>query len=159
LLEADKPRNGFAAIHATAGTLVLRTQLDLWQMLRPAVQPGAKIDYTWPEERVLVDFRADTPFSIVSGNNFRAAREMSDHHYDLVITNIPAENQWLPLDLSLETGAGEPNLSVTWSTAEDPRERPLALHRQFLPWVAGAATNTLASRSSPPEIAGANWLN
>ena len=30
------------------GQLVLRTKLDLWQVLRPAVQPGSTLDHTWP---------------------------------------------------------------------------------------------------------------
>src|SRR5205823_3285028 len=47
----------------TAGRLKLRTQLDLWQMLRPAVQPGAKIDYTLPTEAVTLVFSASAPFS------------------------------------------------------------------------------------------------
>src|SRR5262249_2323428 len=33
------------------GRLTLRTKLDLWQMLRPAIQPGSKLDYTPPPER------------------------------------------------------------------------------------------------------------
>ncbi len=34
------------------GMLTLRTKLDLWQMLRPAVQPGSTLDYTLPDEEV-----------------------------------------------------------------------------------------------------------
>src|SRR5262249_9917013 len=32
------------------GELTLRTTLDLRDMLRPAVQPGSRIDYEWPAE-------------------------------------------------------------------------------------------------------------
>ena len=39
------------------GTLTLRTKLDLWQMLRPAVQPGSTLDYTLPDEEVHLDVR------------------------------------------------------------------------------------------------------
>ena len=36
------------------GEIVLRGQLDLTDMLRPAVQPGSKIDYEYPPESVTV---------------------------------------------------------------------------------------------------------
>ncbi len=38
------------------GRLTLVTQLDVWQMLRPALQPGSTIDYTLPEELVSFAF-------------------------------------------------------------------------------------------------------
>src|SRR5262249_51110364 len=40
-----------------AGKLTLKTKLDLWQMLRPAVQPGSKLDHEWPAEKVKVHLR------------------------------------------------------------------------------------------------------
>src|SRR5262249_34200863 len=46
------------------GKLTLRTQLDLWQMLRPAVQPGSHLDYTLPPEQVTVTFTAHGPLDV-----------------------------------------------------------------------------------------------
>ena len=45
------------------GELTLRGQLDLTDMLRPAVQPGSKIDYEYPPESVTVTFNAASPKS------------------------------------------------------------------------------------------------
>ena len=39
----------------------LRGQLDLTDMLRPAVQPGSKIDYEYPPETVTVAFNTASP--------------------------------------------------------------------------------------------------
>src|SRR5207249_4973119 len=50
-----------------AGTLVLRGQLDLREMLQPAIQPGSKLDYERPTEEVSVVFEAGAPFSSQSG--------------------------------------------------------------------------------------------
>ncbi|MEZ6081187.1 MAG: hypothetical protein R3C56_37620 [Pirellulaceae bacterium] len=36
--------------------LTLQTQLDLRNLLHPAVQPGAKLEHTWPDDPVYVDF-------------------------------------------------------------------------------------------------------
>ena len=41
------------------GELMLRGQLDLTDMLRPAVQPGSKIDYEYPPESPTVTFTTD----------------------------------------------------------------------------------------------------
>src|SRR5690606_2638847 len=35
--------------------LTLQTQLDLRDLLHPAVQPGAKLEHTWPDDPVYVD--------------------------------------------------------------------------------------------------------
>jgi putative heme-binding domain-containing protein len=40
------------------GELELQTQLDLWQFLQPAIQPGARLDYERPSEQVTVRLRA-----------------------------------------------------------------------------------------------------
>src|SRR5262249_22736941 len=46
------------------GKLTLRTQLDLWQMLRPAVQPGSRLDYTLPPEDMTVTFTGSGPLDV-----------------------------------------------------------------------------------------------
>ena len=43
----------------------LRTQLDLWNMLRPDVQPGSHVDYTLPPEEVAVHLGALVDKSLV----------------------------------------------------------------------------------------------
>jgi hypothetical protein len=40
------------------GKLTLKTKLNLHDMLRPAVQPGSKIDYEWPIEHVTLTLRS-----------------------------------------------------------------------------------------------------
>src|SRR5258706_14218375 len=40
------------------GTLNLRAQLNLWQMLRAATQPDSKLDFEYPSESVTVVLRA-----------------------------------------------------------------------------------------------------
>src|SRR5205814_868841 len=51
--------DGLRSAVQQAGELRLSTQLDLRDMLRPAVQPGAKIDYEWPAEHVTLTFISD----------------------------------------------------------------------------------------------------
>src|SRR5207244_3939174 len=49
------------------GRLILRTKLDLWSMLRPAVQPGSRLDHAWPVEKVTLTLRAGSRFTIKLG--------------------------------------------------------------------------------------------
>jgi putative heme-binding domain-containing protein len=60
------------------------------------------------------------------------------------------------LEITLATGR-EPQLDVSWFTAEDPRPRPLPLRRVLLPWAKPYVA--LAVASSTPEIDGGNWAN
>jgi len=55
--ESAEHRRLFALLKKP-GTLALRTQLDLWQMLHPAVQPGAKLDFEYPVELTTVSIKA-----------------------------------------------------------------------------------------------------
>src|SRR5262249_37519249 len=51
---ASQEHAGLFELLKRPGTLVVRGQLDLWLMLHPATQPGAKLDYEYPAEKVTV---------------------------------------------------------------------------------------------------------
>lgn len=132
------------------GMLKLQGQLDLWQMLRPTVQPDSKLDYDYPPERVTVVVRADSKLEVKVGDvavpvNGNEAR----------ISTQPKENHWLPIEVTLETSASKPRLDVSWFTAEDPRPRPFPLRRVLLPWAKPYVPPALVSRI--PEIQGGEW--
>lgn len=142
------------------GTLRLRTQLDLWQMLRPAVQPGSKIDYTLPPETVTLVFDSSSPFSAKTpAINVNSAMIPGGRHH-LTISHAPKEGEWLPLEIALQTISSEkPTLEVAWHTAEDPRPRPLPLRRFLLPWASPQSEPTAEEGERHiPELAGGNWL-
>jgi putative heme-binding domain-containing protein len=136
------------------GTLTLSGQLDLWQMLHPAVQPGAKLDYEYPPETVTVVLKSGGSLKLKT--NVQVTRV---NRHELRITNASKQNQWLPLEITLATGAGEPKLEASWFTAEDPRPRAFPLRRILLPWAA-PNTGDLSVAIVPrqiPEIAGGDW--
>src|SRR5262249_57827007 len=58
LTAGSAPHDALWAAMAKPGTLTLKAQLDLTDMLRPAVQPGSQIDYEWPPETVTVTFQS-----------------------------------------------------------------------------------------------------
>lgn len=142
---------------ARRGTLTLRGQLDLWSMLRPAVQPGERLDFTLPAERVTVSFtsasgtppRLSFPVGAIAPNVAVSARGAR------LLRVSPRERVWLPLTVACDTGEGEVGLHVSWFTAEDDRPRALALRRVLAPWATPPAP--AIQPIAPPELAGGNW--
>jgi putative heme-binding domain-containing protein len=142
---------------ARPGVIKIRTQLDLWQMLRAATQPGSKLEFKYPGESVTVVLKASLPIRVTAPVMKVTQRNPREVH--LVCT--PEENDWQALEISMENASGtEPMLDVSWFTAEDSRPRALPLRRMLLPW----ATPDNGNEQTPkerniPEIAGGNWLH
>lgn len=140
-----------------AGELRLAAQLDLADMLRPAVQPGATIDYEYPPEIITVHLRSSHPFGArAAGADISATAEADG--YAASVECRGDENDPLALEIMLSTGGDEPTFSVAWSTAEDDRLRPLATDRLLLPWARKSepASDELVERAIP-ELDGGNW--
>ncbi len=135
------------------GKLTLRAQLDLWSMLHPMVQPGAKLDYEYPPETVTVGLKSAAAVELKT----RAPVRRRGAH-EIKFTVPGRQNQWLPVEITIETGRGDPDLEVFWFTNEDPRPRALPLRRILLPWaVPYAGESFLAKPRQIPEIAGGDW--
>jgi putative heme-binding domain-containing protein len=133
------------------GTLTVRCQLELWQMLHPAVQPAATLDYEYPPETVTVVLKASSKLDVQSSAKIERP---SDHEVHLKVS--PSENAWVPLELALATGVkDEPVIEVSWFTAEDPRARALPLRRILLPWARPNIAPAIVTRI--PEIEGGDW--
>jgi putative heme-binding domain-containing protein len=133
------------------GILKMRAQLDLWQALRAATQPGSRLDYEYPPETVTVVFKSSGDLKL----NAPKARRVSANESQVTVES--ARNQWLPIELTLATG---PNcaLDVSWHTAEDNRPRALPLRRIFLPWAKPQEGDSFETAPrAVPEIAGGNW--
>jgi len=140
------------------GTLTLRGQLDLWQMLHPAVQPGAKLDYEPTVEQVTVRVESDRSFILkrdkVPGHSFQPAGR---HFLDL--RSESREGEWISFEIAFASGSGAPKLEATWSTADDPRPRPFPLRRFLLPWAKSKPEPLVATaKRQLSELEGGNWL-
>ncbi len=154
--EQSAAHSPFWAALSKAGKLNLKAQLDLWQMLRSATQPGGKLDFEYPNETVTVVFQSDLPMEITA----RSAKVERVNGNESRLTVTLKSNEWIPLELNLQTSASvAPTLAVSWFTAEDERIRPLPLRRILLPW-ARPAENSIPEETERviPELAGGNWL-
>lgn len=141
-----------------SGTLMLHTQLDLWHMLRPAIQPGASIDWAPPPEKVTVTLRSSQPLQLWIGSEpVSVVRGSKDFAAEFSTT--PREREPITLDLALTTGAQPPRLEVSWVTDEDAHPRALPLRRLLQPWVKPESeTRDLVAARPIPELAGGDWL-
>jgi hypothetical protein len=84
-----------------SGWLVLRGQLDLWQMLQPAIQPGAKLDYERPSEDIVVRFASKAEGYATFGTNMAVPFGKDGEMFVARLADQPRENRWIPFELKL----------------------------------------------------------
>ncbi len=133
------------------GELTLRGQIDLVDMLRPAIQPGSKIDYEYPPESVTVTFNAVSPES-------KLKVIAADTKSPATFTVPATANKLVPIEIHLTKERGPAAFAAQWTTNEDNRPRPFPLRRLILPWAdtSGKAEDaTIVVR--PPELEGGSW--
>jgi putative heme-binding domain-containing protein len=155
---ASAPHDELWARCRQPGKLVLHTKINLWDMLRPAVQPGSKIDYEWPAEEVTLVLSANVDLEVTrTGKAEPVEREKNDRRVVRLRIKAAADAP-VPLDVMLPTGAGDVELSVSYFTNEDARPRAVQVHRFLLPWAAlkKDPAAELVERDIP-ELRGGNW--
>ena len=129
-----------------SGSLAFRGQLDLWEMLQPAIQPGAKLDYERPTENVEIDF--SLPSVVRKGGS------------GLDFAHKPSAGDWFRYDFAFESGSDTSKSTANWSTAAAPRLRAFPLRRFYAPWAKPESSTPATNESRViPEIAGGNWLH
>ncbi len=138
------------------GKLTLKTQLDLWQMLHPAVQPGSRIDWTPAPEQVAVTFAANQLFDIRASQARGETQVGKDGRYRATLHFEAKDGAWLPVEIGFTKNSGALKLDVSYATDEDTRPRALPLRRFMLPW-ASKLRQPPASAERPPELAGGDW--
>lgn len=140
----------------TPGNLTVRFKLDLWSMLRPAVQLGERLSYQLPAERITVVIAGPPGMKVTtSAGRPNTSIEEFAGRTEIHVTSRD-QFDWLPVEICMPTGSDQ-HLQVTWHTAEDNRDRPFAVRRVFLPW---AIPNLEPiDVPPPPELKGGNWAN
>lgn len=140
------------------GELKLSAKLNLTDMLRPAVQPGSRLDYELTDQAVRLQLTASGVFALEIGSA-SLTKEAPQDRPDTVsnLQLLPAGPAWRSVAASVKT-LGNPVVRLSWSTTEDRTPRPFALHRVFLPW---ADTSVKAFDVVPPkpapELDGGSW--
>jgi len=153
------PHDAFWSAINEPGELTLSTSLDLHHLLRPAVQPGSKIDYEWPNETVTLVLESPQPITVASTIG-RIETESSEGKNSVRLICSADATELIDLSVKLTVDAGsKPELSLSVHTDEDPRARPLPLNRLYMPWVKSMDTTKLQDDKpiQIAEIKGGNW--
>ena len=131
--------------------LLLKTQLNLVDMLRPAVQPGSKIDYEVPAEAVTLSFETTSQMNVKEG--WSGATSVLVQYSGGIGRGkadfVGKRGEVIPIELPLNgtTFPNRPRFVLSWSTNEDKQPRPLPLRRILLPWA-----DTKADLAKPIEL-------
>lgn len=152
LLKGSQPHETLWSRMGSGGKLVGKTRLLLKDMLRPAIQPGTQIDHVWPPEVVTLHVSSRSPFGGTLDGKPLEVKEVQGKHLARATLNHPKKS--IPLELFVDCAGVDPVVSMTWSTAEDPRERAVPLHRFLLPWAPEPGTEPL--EPSRPLVKG-DW--
>jgi putative heme-binding domain-containing protein len=141
----------------SAGTLTLRTNLSLDHMLHPFVQPEPPLDYVPAAETVTVAMESNVAIELQAPGAPASANQRARY------TRTPKDGKVYPVEISMPTGAAIPMLSVSFSTKEDSRPRPLQLTRFILPWAQpfnskSNAVPIVMNNANLPQLKGGDWL-
>lgn len=90
----------FWRIITERGKLVMKGQLDLWQMLIPATQPLSTLDYVPEPETVTVTFKSDAPIELSAPGT--DVERVSDTESRLTVSG-PRQNVWPAFTLTVAT--------------------------------------------------------
>lgn len=132
------------------GTLTLRGQFDLRQLLIPVTQPGSSLDYTPEPETATVTVAGDQALTLATTG---AAVTVGDAKKSQVTVQDVQPDRWLPFTITASTPRR--TLDVSYSTTRDPRARALPVRRILLPFATPAAA--LKATTVIAEIAGGDW--
>ncbi len=171
LLKGSAGHEALWAALEQPGTLVLKGRLNLHNILRPAVQPGAKIDYEWPAEEAVVTFMGNRDLVVQASRQGAAAQPPTELSVVCDQKNVERQlatfrtsaDEKEPVDfvLAIRTGKSSvPQLTLSVKTNEDSSPRTLQLHRFLLPWVSSTVNDTANSKEEPQKIAeieGGSW--
>ena len=135
---------------ATPGTLTLRGQLDLWQMLIPVTQPLSILDYVPEPETATVTFKGDAALWLDAPG--AKLERISERESRLTVSGSQ-ENHWQPVTITVATPAQ--TLDVSFSTTRDPRPRALPLRRFLMPFAKPGPPDDRTR--DMPELRGGNW--
>jgi putative heme-binding domain-containing protein len=152
---------GLAAPGA-GGEVALGTRLNLKDMLRPAVQPGARLDYELPPEKVDLSLKGRDAVHLVS----RVAQEspvmpVLKEGFDITVWVEAKEASDVPMDIRLTYSKAPPGvrpaLQVLSKARADSVPRTIPLRRMFVPWTNPSVSFGPPLELRPVELNGGSW--
>jgi putative heme-binding domain-containing protein len=142
------------------GILRLKAQLNLTDMLRPAVQPGSRIDYQWPAENAAILYKTYADSHISAEGSTGSSAKADGGLTEGTISFNPKPGQLNSIEIRLKDNPRLEDFpfSLAYSTNEDKRPRSMPLRRMLLPWAdTKASLGELTKPAKVPELDGGSW--
>ena len=147
------------------GILRMRTNLDIVDVLRPKVQPGSSIDYSWPNENVTLRVSgALTGLELKNGPEEAIALTRTptgEHRIPAIFTIEGSDASRHPSELQAAYRTGDSNAAqpgIAIHTDEDMQDRAVSLHRFRLPGFESRSASPLEDGVSvAKELKGGDW--
>ncbi|HEY1186488.1 MAG TPA: ThuA domain-containing protein, partial [Gemmata sp.] len=160
LTEGSATHEAFWKSLGQPGELRLRAQFDLFNALRPAVQPGSKLDFESPAENVTVAFSGSGALEVnTSGLGGRVTISGNASRSNGSFGAEPKPGQTARVEFVLDSAHLDgPKFSIAYNTDEDKRTRPFPLHRALVPWTdTKAEIGQALAVARPRELDGGSW--
>jgi putative heme-binding domain-containing protein len=157
LLSPSNDKEAIERVLRKRGKVTFKANLNLWNMLRPDIQPGLTINYKLPPEDVHFVFKSSEPLEIKADTKTVLKSVKKGRYYETKLTFSQVAERGYPLEVSMNTSLKEPLLELIYATNEDPRPRALQTHRFFLPWLNEIYSKEISHVKEIPELAGGNW--
>ncbi|MEK0450448.1 MAG: hypothetical protein RL088_2716 [Verrucomicrobiota bacterium] len=131
-------------------------QFAVSEMLQPAVQPGAKLDYERSPENVTVTFTGETGFALAQFPQEAKPSVNASGDVTTMLTSNAHDGFRGPFELWSRVSGKFAGVSVTWHTADDERQRAFPVRRFLLPFAKPAD-----AKAAEPVVAKleGDWLN
>ncbi len=140
-----------------AGALALNAQLNLTDVLRPAVQPGSKLDHEPPPEKVAVAIDS-SEHAVVTTSAAKPLHIYQNSPHTTAGFTVQPRGATVPVEIVLTVTQPNAHLRVTVQTDADNRPRPLQLSRALLPWAdTKADIGKPVAITLPKELDGGSW--
>ncbi|MGH9159891.1 MAG: ThuA domain-containing protein [Vicinamibacteraceae bacterium] len=139
------------------GRITWRTKLNLWNMLRPDVQPASTLDYELPAEDVRLTLKSSEPLAIKAGSAVVSKSVRKGRLHETTVTFEDVRKQAYLLEVSMAISGQTPILEVHYSTGEDPRPRALQTHRFLASWLEDIYGPEIRPEQESTELAGGSW--
>lgn len=157
LTAGSAEHEGFWKALGKPGSLVLRAQINLANLLRPEIQPGSVVNDSLPPETAILEFCSRGKLTIATPAGSTDVSATSEGGHRTILTVPPRPARVIPIEITLETGPAT-SLDVDYHTAEDPRPRALPLRRILVPWAhADGQTAESVASEIPQGLKGADW--
>lgn len=156
-MEASGEQDAIEEVLQKSGRATFKTKLDLWNMLRPDIQPESSLGYQYKSEDVTLTFTSSEPLEITAPDGEISESVKNSEVYETNIEFEQIEKRAYNLEISMKTTESSPVLGVHYSTSEDDRPRALQTHRFFLPWLEKINPEEEKIAEQRPELFGGNW--